>query len=340
MLKFDGSTLKGGGQILRTATSLSAVFNKPCNVFNIRQKRKNPGLAHQHLIGIQSLARLCNGSLEGDVLGSQEIKFYPGSGYQNHILINIKTAASIALILQSLIPFSIFSPFPIKISFKGGATDTFFSPSFDHFRYVFLKLLEKMGIKIEVNILKRGYYPSGKAEVEVKIHPSRVKALNLTKRGELNKILIISGASESLRDKKTAEQQIAGAREVFGKLKLPIEEKVEYYQTDCPGSQITLIAEFENTVIGTDNLGKLGKRAKNVGTEAALKLLTEEKTKACLDQYLADQILPYMALLQKKSQVTASEITDHCKTNILTIEKFSKGEFKIKENLISWLPRR
>jgi len=124
----------------------------------------------------------------------------------------------------------------------------------------------------------------------------------------------------------------------LGKLKLPTEEKVEYYDTCCPGSQICLITEFENTIIGTDNLGKLGKRAEDVGKEAALDLLKEEKGQSCLDKHLVDQILPYMALIPRKSQVTVSEITNHCKTNIWVIEKFVEGKFEIRGNLIAWLP--
>lgn len=149
---------------------------------------------------------------------------------------------------------------------------------------------------------------------------------------------MISGAAEILKDKKVAERQLAGVREILGKLKLPIEEKIEYYSTQCPGSQICLTVEFEKTIIGTDNLGKLGKRAEDVGKEAALELLNEQKTGACLDKYLTDQILPYMALSPGKSEITVSEVTNHCKSNIWVIEKFISGKFEIKNNLISWIP--
>ena len=67
-----------------------------------------------------------------------------------------------------------------------------------------------------------------------------------------------------------------------------------------------------------------------------MELLNEQKSEACLDKHLADQILPYLALASDKSKVTVSEITNHCKTNIWVIEKFLEGEFKIKEKLISW----
>ena len=336
MIEIDGSIGEGGGQILRTACALSTVTKKPCCVFNIRRGRPKPGLMPQHLLGIQALAQLCTGKLEGDYFGSEEIKFYPEEIRARDLRVKIETAGSITLVLQALIPPALFAPEPLKITFDGGATDTFFSPTIDHFQYIFLKILEKMGAKVEINILERGYYPEGGANIEVTIYPSKLKNFNLTERGKLQKILVISGVSEFLKNKKVAERQLAGVREILGKLKLPIEEKVEYYPTPCPGSQICLVAEFENTVIGTDNLGKLGKRAEDVGKEAALELLKEQKSQACLDKHLANQILPYLALTKGKSSVTVSEVTNHCKTNIWVIEKFLNGKFETKGNLITW----
>jgi RNA 3'-phosphate cyclase len=352
MIEIDGSFGSGGGQILRTACALAAVTKKPCHIFNIRAKRPKPGLMPQHLLGLQALAQLCQGRLEDDKLGSEEIKFYPGEIYKDRVAINIPTAGSITLILQALIPPALFAPGIIKISFNGGATDTFFSPTIDYFRYVFLKIIETIGAKVEISILRRGYYPEGGAKVEARVFPSRLatyrkgdsgawlKNLNLFKRKALKKITVISGASTILRNKKVAERQIAGVREVLGKFKLPIKEEVEYFDTSCPGSQICLIAEFENTIIGTDNLGKLNKRAEDIGKEAALELLKEQKSETCLDKYSADQVLPYLSLSRGKSQVTCSEITKHSQANIWVIEKFLDGKFEIKNNLISWTSKK
>lgn len=338
MIEIDGSFGSGGGQILRTACAFAVATKKSCRIFNIRQNRPEPGLAFQHLLGVRALAEICRGSLEGDFLRSQEIKFQPGQNYRDRISVDIPTAGSITLVLQSLIPAALLAPFPVKIIFHGGATDTFFSPTFDYFQHVFLKTLEKAGAKIEINVSKRGYYPEGGAKAEIKIFPAKLKTFNLTERGGFKKISVISGASNALKDKKVAERQISGAREIFGKLKLPVEEKTEYYETQSSGSQVCLIAEYENTLLGADNLGKLGKRAEDVGKEAALNLLKEEKSGACLDKHLADQILPYMALASGKSRVSVSEITEHCRTNIWTIEKFLPGKFDVKGNLVKWLP--
>ncbi|MBL7155997.1 MAG: RNA 3'-terminal phosphate cyclase [Candidatus Pacebacteria bacterium] len=362
LIKIDGSKYEGGGQILRTTIALSAATKKPCHVFNIRKNRPKPGLSNQHVLGLKTMANLYNADLKTNFLGSQEIWFHPKEIVSKNISINIPTAASITLILQGLILTGLRAQFPIEISFNGGATDTFFSPTIDHFEFVFLEILKKMGVKIDVDIHKRGFYPEGAAKVQVKIYPYSLKKLFLTKREKLKKITIISGASESLKKQKTAERQISGAKQVLGKLNFSLEEKFEYYSSQSAGSQINIIAELENTVFGTDNLGKLGKSSEQVGIEVAKKFLQEIRSNACLDKYTADQILPFMALANKKSQITTSEITSHCQTNIWVIEQFlnngkpstraklgaglvphrnkvSGAGFEIIGNKISWNPK-
>lgn len=339
MIQIDGSYLEGGGQILRIATALSVITQKPVRVFNIRKKRPKPGLMTQHLLGLQALISFCQGKLEGAQIGSREIKFYPDQLFKNRLSIQIPTAGSITLILQSLLPVILFAPFPVTINFRGGATDTFFSPTIDYFRFVFLRILEKFGVKAGVKIIRRGFYPQGGAQVEVTVWPGKLTGINLTERRELKRIFVLSGASEGLKKQKVAERQIFEVRKILNQLNQPFEEKIEYYsQTTSTGSQINIIAEFEKTIIGVDNLGKLGKPAEQVGKEAIENFLKEIRSNACLDKHMADQILIFMSLTNQRSVVTVSEITNHCKTSIWVIEKFLSGSFEIKENKISWLP--
>lgn len=335
MIEINGDYLEGGGQIIRSACAFSLITQKPCHIFNIRQKREIPGLQHQHLLGIQAIADWSNSKIEGDFLGSKELKFFPNKKFAKKTSIEIPTAASITLIIQLFLPVLVFFREPLEIKISGGATDTFFSPTTDYFHFVFLNLLEKSGIKTHLNVLKRGYYPQGKSEIIFQFFPSEIKSIDFSKRGKIEKIILISGASDSLKEKMTAERQIFGAKEILLKTNILLEEKKEYYKTSCPGSHLCLIAQFENTILGTDSLGIMGKRSEDVGREAALELLKQEKTNACLDKNMADQIIPYLAIAKQKSKVKASEITSHVKTNIWVVEQFLGKIFEIKENIIA-----
>src|SRR3989304_886979 len=61
----DGAYGEGGGQILRTALSLSALLTRPVRIENIRAGRRNPGLQAQHLVARQALG----GSTPGEPAG-------------------------------------------------------------------------------------------------------------------------------------------------------------------------------------------------------------------------------------------------------------------------------
>jgi len=79
MIKVDGSIGESGGQILRTALTLSSITQKPFEIFNIRAKRSPPGLKMQHLTAVKAVRSICRGKLEGAEEGSQTLKFFANS---------------------------------------------------------------------------------------------------------------------------------------------------------------------------------------------------------------------------------------------------------------------
>ena len=68
IIQIDGSFGEGGGQILRTALSLSAVTKKSFEIYNIRANRKVPGLSYQLLQSVNSTAKTRNAEVLGNPL--------------------------------------------------------------------------------------------------------------------------------------------------------------------------------------------------------------------------------------------------------------------------------
>ena len=110
MLKINGSFGEGGGQILRSAISLSVLLQKPLEIYNIRSNRPKSGLRAQHIHTIKILADIFNAKVENLVLGSQFLRFIPNADDKyfedrsQAIKVNIGTAGSISMVLQALIP--------------------------------------------------------------------------------------------------------------------------------------------------------------------------------------------------------------------------------------------
>jgi RNA 3'-phosphate cyclase len=325
LILIDGSYLEGGGQIIRTSIALSAITGKPCKIINIRSGRKKPGLQAQHLKGIEAAAKICDAELKNAKIGSSEIEFIPKKIKSGNFFIDIGTAGSITLVLQTLVPICIHAEDKIELEIIGG-TDVKWSPTIEYFKHIFCYFLDKMGIDIFVEILKYGF-PKGGGKVKVTIKPCKnIKSINLIETGKMKKIDIRTIVSESLRSRKVAERQ-SGAAKRFLKFE---NETITYVPTLSPGSSINIHAHFENCKLGASVLGEMGKKSEIIGDECVNLLKKQIKSKTCFDEWMADQILLYMALASS-SEISVAEITNHCKTTMWVIEKFLPVKFKINE---------
>ncbi len=326
MIEIDGSYGEGGGQILRTSIALSAVLSEPVRIFNVRLNRPKPGLAQQHLIGIKAMQKITSADVTGAYVGSTEVAFSPGAISSGSYDINIGTAGSISLVLQTMLLPGAFAGGVAELKITGG-TDVAWSPSIDYLKNVFCRIVEKMGYNAQIQVLKRGYYPKGNGEVTLRIFPTeKFKPLQLVDRGNLIKIKGIAHSSNL--PCHIVEREINAARKTLGRECEIAGECSKYFST---GTGITLWAEYENSVLGASAIGEIGKSAEKVGGEAAKMLLEEIQSGAVLDSHMGDQIIPYLALAEGKSEVTVSRITNHLKTNIYIVEKILGNRFEVLE---------
>jgi RNA 3'-terminal phosphate cyclase (ATP) len=126
-LTLDGSHGEGGGQILRTALSLSVVAVRPFRLVNIRARRRKPGLLPQHLSAVRAAAAISGAVVSGDRLGSTELDFAPGhlpeaGVYQFDVaqMSERGSAGSATLILQTLLVPLALAYEPSTLVVRGG----------------------------------------------------------------------------------------------------------------------------------------------------------------------------------------------------------------------------
>ncbi|MFO7837295.1 MAG: RNA 3'-terminal phosphate cyclase [Candidatus Thorarchaeota archaeon] len=326
MIEIDGSYGEGGGQILRTAISLSAVTMEPVRVVNIRAGRPTPGLKNQHIAGIEVTGRLVNAEIKGLRIGSTTIEFHPVERRGGRISYDIGTAGAISLALQAALLPAVLSPDQSYIEITGG-TDVLWSPPIDYMKHVFDFMLQKMGPKIEITQHRRGHYPRGGGRVSCGIKSvNEIHSIDLVEFGE---ILEVVGISHCARLPAHVAHRQADAAESYlrGKGLENINIEREYWsKEDDPhlgaGSGIVIWAESNRGVrIGGDSLGKKGKPAEKVGREAAIQLVSELSTGKAVDSHLCDMLVPYMAVAQGKSSIGVTKITSHLETNIWVAEE-------------------
>ncbi|MBI2575114.1 RNA 3'-terminal phosphate cyclase [Candidatus Woesearchaeota archaeon] len=347
MIKLDGSHGEGGGQIVRTALALSTITGMPFEVHSIRKGRCEPGLKSQHLYCVKALQELSGAKEEGAELGSESISFYPGKMKARTLAVDVGTAGSITLLLQSLLLPMIFGSGKTRLKITGG-TDVSWSQPYDYFKEVLLPQLAKYCEKLDAKLERRGYYPKGGGMIELLVVPKyklsdyssfqefwsflkeNAPKISLVERGKLALVRGVSHASTDLQKAEVAERQAAAAQRALSKLGCPARINVSYSDSASTGSGICLWAVFENrhgevdtanpVILGSDSLGAKGKKAEDVGREAAEGLIREVESNAPVDHYLADQLIPFMALAG--GSIRASMLTSHCITNIHVVEEF------------------
>ncbi|MFX0107125.1 MAG: RNA 3'-terminal phosphate cyclase, partial [Candidatus Hodarchaeota archaeon] len=270
MIEIDGSYGEGGGQILRTSVSLSALTMEPVRISRIRTGRPKPGLKRQHLVGIELLSRMVNAETMGLEIGSTTIEFIPRKRKGGEFSYDVGTAGSISLILQAALPTAVFAPEPVKLALTGG-TDVSWSPPIDYMRDVFVHNIQKMGPRIKILLNKRGHYPRGGGRVECEIQP--VTSISRLDSVQFGKTARVCGVSHCVRlPGHIAERQATAAEDLLRKQGiLNIEITRESYAKNedkhlGPGTGLVLWAESDlGWRVGYDQLGARGKRAEDVG---------------------------------------------------------------------------
>ncbi|RDZ26849.1 RNA 3'-terminal phosphate cyclase [Lysobacter silvisoli] len=324
MIEIDGQA--GGGQLLRSALSLSLCTGIGFSMQRIRAQRSRPGLMRQHLTAVLAAAEIGRAYVDGAQLGAMSLRFEPGTVTAGEYRFATGTAGSTTLVLQTLLPALWRCATPSRLLLEGG-THNPMAPSADFIADTYLPSLRKLGVQASLRLQRHGFYPAGGGVLHADVAPSQLRSIVLNERGErvgVEGVALLSALAAGIGRRELA---VLGERLGLGEdaLKLePVRAPVG------PGNAVLVRVRHdahEETFAGYGERGMLAERvAENVAAQAAAYL----DSTAYASEHLADQLLLPMALAGG-GEFTTTTISEHLSSNARLIEKFLPVE-------IDWQP--
>jgi RNA 3'-terminal phosphate cyclase (ATP) len=327
----DGSRGEGGGQILRTALTLSLLTGQSFRLVKIRANRDKPGLRPQHQKAVQAAVELGHASVAGGGVGARELIFWPKPYEARDLSIDIGTAGSTGLVLQTLhLPLALRTEVPTRLVLAGGTYNPM-APPFSFLDATWRAYMAAFGMPLSLSMSAAGFYPRGGGQLEASIEPATLRPFVQTDRGPLRRLHGIAGVANLAEDiaRRMRDHAVDRLRE-HG---IDAEIELAGWVSPGQGAAISLTAEHEGTVPATFvGLGERGKPAETVADEAVAGLLAFEAVEqAAVDPHSADQILLPLAFAPGRSEFTVSAITEHLRTNAETIRAFLDRSITIVE---------
>lgn len=331
-IELDGSQGEGGGQILRTALTLSMVTGKPFRIGNIRAKRAKPGLLRQHLTAVLAAAEICGAEVDGAAPGSQTLLFKPGKIKGGDYRYAIGTAGSCTLVLQTLLPALWFAGAPSTVTVSGG-THNPAAPPADFLIQAWLPLVRRMGVDMDIELLRHGFYPAGGGEVRARIAPDNVlQPLDLCERGALlsaKAVAVIAGlpADIAKRELERVAQRLSG-----------IETEMRLLSSrEGPGNALMVTLNYQHCREVFTGFGEKGVPAESVADRVAKEARRYRDSAAAVGEHLADQLILPLALAGQ-GRLTTIEASSHLRTNLEVIGRFLPVTVKQKHaDAVYWL---
>jgi RNA 3'-terminal phosphate cyclase (GTP) len=333
MVNLDGSVGEGGGQMLRTALIWSVITQTAFRMMKIRENRKTPGLKAQHLNVLKALEAMGPVRISGARVGSREVEFVPAPLSAVNTEVDVGTAGSLTLLLQTLVPVVLATPGCSRLRLVGG-TDVAWSPPIDYVRNVVLGPAMLRSRQMRMDVVRRGFFPAGGGELLFEGQGwKEAVPIEWLERGRLVQIRLFSVASKMLAERRVAERQGESAEALLRRYGVRVHTETTYAETRSPGSVMTCVADFAGgQKLGGSALGEKGTPAEEVGRQAAEQLSREIDSGAPVDEHAADQLIPWLAMTG--GAYRASTISEHTRTNLWITEQFLGKVLELEDHVI------
>jgi len=337
MITIDGSTHSGSGTILRYGVALSSLTGEPLRVFKIRARRDKPGLRPQHLQAVRACARLSNGQLQGDEVGSGDIVYHPGPSISGGSFEwDIGTAGSATMLAFTLIPLALFAEKVCRFTITGGLFQDF-APTCFHMQHALIPLVRRMGCEITLKMLRPGYVPKGQGRIQLDVRPvtSTLDPLRMTEPGAFS-LVRGKALSSHLASQRVSERMAERCVALLDKAGL--EGAIQTIDDDSAaqrGAALCLWTESDTgALIGADQAGKRGRRSESIAGNVVRNLLEDIRSGGAVDRHLADQLILFAALAEGTNGIRIPVVTDHVASNRWLVERILGARTSLKDHLL------
>ncbi len=322
----DGSQGEGGGQVLRTALSLSILSRRPLHLTRIRAGRGKPGLMRQHLACVKAAQAISAADVEGASLGSTELRFMPHALAAGSHHIDIGSAGSTGLVLQTVLPPLLLAKSESRIAITGG-THNPLAPSTDFLSRCFLPQLAAMGARVRLDVEKPGLFPAGGGRIVAHVTPAPLAPLHLAGRGR--QVAMGADAMIAAVPAHVGERELRTVGEAYPQVAAN-SRLHDLGSRTGPGNVLSLWAQFEHVAELVTTHGERGVSAETVAERAHAALTRYLDSGAVVGPHLADQLLLPMWLAGGGSFSTVSA-HGHLRTNAGLIVAMTGARIDIRE---------
>ncbi len=328
MLELDGSMGEGGGQILRSALTLSAITGKPFRLRKIRAHRAKPGLQPQHLMCVLAMAKICQAEVNGASLHSVDLTFRPGSVRPGTYEFRIGTAGATGLLLQA-----IYLPLALQreastLTLIGG-THVSASPCYHFLEQTWAPYLESLGIVVSLAMERPGFYPRGGGVVRAVIQPTpKISGFQGMITENLASLAVVSAVASL--PSEIADRQLRKASWALGPYRELLQGTTETWEGG-PGTYLGIRLDTKPAPTLFFALGARGKPAETVADEAVAQVHEFLRTQPlAVDVHTADQLVLPLALANGASSFSVSQVSLHLLTNLEVIRSFLDRDLGIE----------
>jgi RNA 3'-terminal phosphate cyclase (ATP) len=323
------SGIHGGGQILRSALTLSMITGQAFRMNHIRAKRRKPGLMRQHLTCVKAAATICHAQIEGAEIGSTELTFHPGPITAGDYHFAIGSAGSTTLLAQTLLPALWHAKSASTLVLEGG-THNPLAPTFPFIEEIYLARLRSIGIDVNATLDETGFAPAGGGKISLLIKPAtQVKPLVLLDRGErLSREVEIIARN---LDATIVERFITAVQSDLTDVTV-----TRNILRQGPGQGVCCLvrSRYEHCEEIVSGIGEIGLSAERIANKITRSVSYFEHSGAAVNHHLADQLLLPLALHQGGRFHTLPP-DEHFLTNQQTIQAFLPDvhfHIEVKEN--------